>query len=677
MAEDVPTDLSVGEIGSDARRWSVAGIEALSSERLHQLRSRADWPQSPKWESGRYSSEPRKALAHAAITVLRPSDPEADLAGTRLRWAVFLPLDDDPEPTPSAIVECIGSSPAWEIILHGYFWPSQDRRSIPGVTEEIDNPAGDDGMRVRWNRTLCEDLLLPMLPSALAGAVAGIDERAARKLLGAVVNADMVRNRLAMVRRRHCLLPVIAADGVRWKALDANARPVLSIPKWSGAPEVVRRDFADSCDKFPDDVVFVDDDAPRLADELDDWSVARLERLLNCIPGDAFGSPQTLRWIDELVRHCLDSDARGEDGRAAAVARWLLGRIGAGALAHTTRRSASRASRDELREAWQGLCGALPNVWLVEAPVGSQQAVAELAAEGVFGEGLFPVPLGRRPGESTLAPQLDQERLDRALHILGLRADAEGASDRLQHSRLLLAEVLLARRHVDPPGEHLVELPLLRAIRLPEDREEAWSIAELRRHIENRRVFARPVSEDLIDDGTDKLRPERPSDPKLAVTELARALDAAVWMVSGDAAASVAVDVPLTEPRALASAVLQARVLADAACRKPLLMRLAPEVSADTNVRQAARVLLAGRAESVVGEDAELFHGRVGNGRALRILLRLLDRSWCAVQGTLVESLPQDVLESLSVSQADHHALHHLLGDCLEGSRGLGRARRR
>ena len=564
-----------GEILSDDRSWSVVGIEARGSESLRQLQSRSDWPQSPKWENGRYSSEPRKALAHAAVTVLRPSDLEADLSGARLRWAVFLPLDDNPEPRSSAIVESEGPSPAWEIILHGYFWPSQDRRSIPGVTEEIDNPAGDDGMRVRWNRALCEELLLPLLPSTLANAVVGVKERAARRLLGAVVRADMVKNRLALVRRRHWLLPVITADGIRWKALEASTYPVLSIPKWNQAPEVVRERFAASCDECPDDVVFIDDDAPRLADELDDWSVARLERLLTCIPGDAFGFPQSLRWIAALVCHSLGPDACDGDIRAAAVARWLVRQIGEGALAHTTRRSASRESRDELREAWLGLCGALPNEWLVEAPVGSQQAVAELAAGDVFGEGLFLVPFGRRRGESPPAPQLDQERLDRALHTLGRRLEAGGESERLRHSRLLLAEILLSTRHDRPLGEHLVGLPLLRAVRLPEDREDAWSIAELRRRIENRRVFASPASEISDYHGTDGIQPERPSDPKPAVMELARALDEAVWMVSGDAVSSVAADVPSPAPDALASAVLRAEALADTACRKPLLMRLA------------------------------------------------------------------------------------------------------
>ena len=151
-----------GTISSDESGWSVVGIEARGNEGLRQLRSQSDWPQIPSWRDGRYSTVPRKALANAAVTVLRPSSLDAEVAGTRLRWAVFLPLDDDPQPGSSAIAESVGPSPAWEIILHGYFWPSQDRRSIPGVTEESDNAAGDGDMRIRWNRKVCNELLLPL-----------------------------------------------------------------------------------------------------------------------------------------------------------------------------------------------------------------------------------------------------------------------------------------------------------------------------------------------------------------------------------------------------------------------------------------------------------------------------------------------------------------------------------
>ena len=630
-----------GKVVSDKRSWSVVGIESLGGESLRHLRSQPDWPQSPQWRNGRHATVPRKALAHAAVTVLRPVDRDAELLGTRLRWAVFLPLDDDPEPSSSAIVESDGPSPAWEIILHGYFWPSQDRRSIPGVTDEFGNAASDDDMRIRWNRALCEDLLLPLLPSALANAVVGVDERAARRLLGAVVRSHMVKPRLAFVRRRHWLLPIVATDGVRWRALDADACPVLSIPNWSQAPEAVRNQFVASRGECTGNVVFIDDEAPRFAGELDDWTVDRLECLLNSIPGGAFASPQSLRWIEGIVRHVLGPDAHGGDIRAAAFARWLAGQIGEGALAPTTRRSASRESREELRDAWRNLCAALPKAWMVETPVDSQQAVVELAAGGVIGEGLFPIPIGRRPGESAATLKLDQERLDCALSTLGRRLKAGGESERLRHSRLLLAETLLSIRSHCPMGDHLVGLPLLRAIGLPEEPEEAWSIADLRRQIENRRVFAGPASEAPDYVGTDGIQPERPSDPKRATMELAIALDETVWLVNRDAVASVAADVPSPAPETLASAVLRAEVFAEPARRTPLLhrLRLALNISDGANLRLAARMLLAGRAADVVGCDTELFHVHAGNEGALLTLLRLLDRSWCAVDRELVESL--------------------------------------
>ena len=652
-----------GAIASNERNWSIVGIEALGSDSLRCIRSQPDWPQSSQWQNGRHSTVPRKALAHAAVTVARPDAPTESL-GTRLRWAVFLPLDDDPEPNSSAIVESKGSSPAWEIVLHGYFWPSQDRRSIPGVTGNGNDES--DPERSRWNRAVCDDLLLPLLPSTLAKAVDGVEEGSARKLLDDVVKSEIVQHHSDAVKCRHWLLPLVAADGVRWEARDANECRVLSIPKWNRAPEVVRRQFLASCDECTDDVVFIDDDAPRLAGEFDDWTVEHLKGLLNSIPSVAFESPQSLRWIEGIVRHVLGPDACGDDIRSAAVARWLVGHIGDRALAYTTRRSASRDSRDELREAWRDLCETLPKVWLVETPVDSQQAVAELAAEAesVIGEGLFPVPFGHRRGELLPAAQLDQERLDRVLDALGRRLEVEGESERLRHSRLLLAEILLSRRHDRPMGD-LDGLPLLRAIRLPEDREEALSIDELRRRTENHRVFASPASEVGDYDDTDGIQLERPSDPKQAVSELAKALNESVWLVSGDAVASVA-NAPLPTPEALAGAVLRAESLAGSVHRKPLLMRLAPKAPDDTNVRRAARVLLAGRTARVVGEDAELFHDRAGNGQALRILLHLRDRSWCAVDGALVQSLSQDALEALSVGQADNRALHRLLGECLD-----------
>ena len=148
-------------------------------------------------------------------------------------------------------------------------------------------------------------------------------------------------------------------------------------------------------------------------------------RLLSCIRGDAFGSRQSLRWIEGFVRHVLGPEACGGDVRAAAVARWLAGQIGDGALAHTTRRSASRESRDELREAWRDLCEALPKAWLVETPVDSQTSGCRTRCWRCDWRGV--VPCAIRPSVEASrhqAPQLDHERLDRALYTLGRRLEA-------------------------------------------------------------------------------------------------------------------------------------------------------------------------------------------------------------------------------------------------------------
>ncbi len=214
-------------------------------------------------------------------------------------------------------------------------------------------------------------------------------------------------------------------------------------------------------------------------------------------------------------------------------------------------------------------------------------------------------------------------------------------------------------------GDHLSVLPLLRANALPGELEEAWSVANLYRQIENHRVFAGLASETPDLDGADETQPERFSDPKQATAELAIALDETVWLVNGDTVASVAIEVPQPGFKTLANAVLKAEVFAQPADRAHLLRRLAPNILDDPDLRLAARTLIAGRTANLLGSDTELFYAPAGNEPALLILLRLLDRSWCSVNKKLVEALPQNILDTVSAHQADFEALHRLLDECL------------
>ncbi|WP_294533081.1 hypothetical protein [uncultured Rhodoblastus sp.] len=638
--DDKPTPDRVfeGRIEGAERAWSVRGIEALGHDGLRSLRSGDDWPSDPHWQEGRSIWIRRKALAHAAVTVLFPEIGLAKQCGARLRWAVFLPLDDDPNPRSSAVVEAVGFASdlvAWEIVLHGYFWPSQDRRSIPGVTDE-DRGAGDNAVRANWNRAVRDELVLPLLPSALANAVASIPEDIARPLLEAVVSFPTVTKHLSSVTRRSKLLPVLTEGGVRWISHEVAGTVVVSIPDWTRAPSTIRDRFVEASssnteDILPKDILFIDDGAPKIGGQVAAWPLTWLTLLLDCIPADALRTPEQLTWIGGLVHHVIAPHAAGRDEREAVVTRWLAKWIGEGALPTNS----DSTTRGDLRAAWREIFNELPVAWLVDAPVASQPAVAELARRGLLGDGLLPIPLGRRP-ERLRTSHPEAERLDRALLELGnlLLAGREGTSQSTQRARLLLAETLLSVREDRPLGEDLGTLPLLRAHRLPDEQDEAWSVRKLHQYTENRRVFARTG----VDEGIDSAAVESPLDPKRAAIDLAEAVSDDVWIVD-DLVASIA-GVPAPSTIELAAAVLHADAIDSPTARRVgLLRRLGPDAS-NSVIRRAIRMLLTGRRCDPDAEP-ELYYVRshdsdvAANQRTLGILLDLLGLAWSAVEAEL------------------------------------------
>ena len=375
-----------GAVVAGDRRWCVIGAEAVGSDRLRQLREDENWPTVESWRDGRQRLTPRKGLAQAAVTVLKPILPPKQTGGTygvRLRWAAFLPLNDDPNPAPSAIVENFGGVPAWEIILHGFFWPSQDRRSIPGVTDGGDG----DEIRIRWNQAIRDELLLPLLPSVLEQAVAGEDQKLARELLRQIVKFRVVGEHGNEVRQDHWLLPAATADGVRYVVRRrTQALRVVSIPHWMKAEEVLRQALATTWEDFSDDIVVIDDDAPSLAGQATTWTVDALKCLFSHIPIDAFRSASSLNWIADLVSHVLSGGAES-DGRAALVAERLGRVIGDLVLAP----SARQLDRDAFLEAWRTLCATLPARWLGAYPCGRTAGHTRSRGRGRIRRGFIPV----------------------------------------------------------------------------------------------------------------------------------------------------------------------------------------------------------------------------------------------------------------------------------------------
>ena len=641
-----------GKIKADGEEWSVAGIDAVGHDRLRRLRCEPNWPSDQVFNRGRYERVPRKALAHAAITVLHRRS--AATGGVRLRWAVFLPLDDAPAPSSGPVVETVqrrAGADGWDIIMHGYFWPSHDRRSIPGVTLDADDGMGQLGVRAQWNRGIRDELMLPLLPAALEHAVCDVPQDAAWDLLYAVARTKTVQTNICSVTRRHLLLPVVTESGVRWKADGAGGARVLAIPSWEGAPSSARKEFVKRT-KGADGVIFIDADAPRIGGTPATWTACWIEVLLSCVSVDVIGVPRGLAWVAQCVQNVLGPQQNGEDDACSTVvADWLAKRVGEGALT-----AGGPETRQEMRISWRRVYEALPQKWLVYAPIESGRAVAELAAADVVGAGLLPIPF-RKPSEVVATSHPDPDRLDRALQELGTQLEnREGTSQSARDSRLVLAETLLSVRGDRPLGDNMTGLRLLRALKLPEGRGDAWSVSELRQRTAQHRVFARGDEETA-------------TAPRQAVTELAEAVGNSFWLVPR--AVPSTTEVPLVTNQALADAVSHAAAIAHEPEQRVLLLKRLAEDDADTVVGRALRVLLTGVPEGG-REECDLYYVRSEdteqgtNRRTLEILLHLRGQAWRAVEPNLAELLRHALFDRLRMRAVDPGVLQLLLQEILD-----------
>lgn len=149
------------QCGKQEAIWECRGIDDFSLEHKELQRLRQD----SRWPKRGLNKKPEKALPHAAITILHNKDSK-DKRLT-LRWASFLPLDDRNTEVSSDnnLVQTIRASylhGTWEILLHGYFFLSSDRKHIFDITK-----IGEDDIKQQWNRLLVQQLLLPLFPRIL------------------------------------------------------------------------------------------------------------------------------------------------------------------------------------------------------------------------------------------------------------------------------------------------------------------------------------------------------------------------------------------------------------------------------------------------------------------------------------------------------------------------------
>jgi len=155
----------VGMIDAHAARPTrYAGREAYGvSERLKRLKQADDWPQVPVFTAEGEVMQPEKAAEHGAVVVVESRDARA--RGVSLDWGVFLPITEG--------ARLAADVSALRIMLHGYFFVDAGRRYIEGFTSDLAAPETGTTRIIyqRWNETLRDDLVLPLLPGVLHDAL--------------------------------------------------------------------------------------------------------------------------------------------------------------------------------------------------------------------------------------------------------------------------------------------------------------------------------------------------------------------------------------------------------------------------------------------------------------------------------------------------------------------------
>jgi len=212
-----------GKIDSIAGSSSVyVGREACgTSARLEELKESDAWPQVPVFTEQGEEMRPEKAVAHGAVIITDRADDA--LEAIDFDWGVFLPVARAMRLEPCA--------PGLLVLLHGYFFVDSGRRYIEGFDDES---VGGSSIYRDWNETLRNEVVLPLLPSALHDAfqaqILSTDQLA--DILASLRSDPFGRMHAGAIARHDCLIRAVepSTSGVlaRWvlRPGDASLRPL-------------------------------------------------------------------------------------------------------------------------------------------------------------------------------------------------------------------------------------------------------------------------------------------------------------------------------------------------------------------------------------------------------------------------------------------------------------------
>ncbi|MBK5966795.1 hypothetical protein CCR95_22645 [Thiocystis minor] len=214
--------------GRETHHW----LDALKA-----LHHGPQWPETHRTDDlGNPEPEPEREKAEPHATIVFTTSPAsvASRGHLTIRWAVFLPLEDD---LVSETLFC-GGDQDFSCTLHGYFFVDPGRRGIHGFDVlgkgETEKPADSvDAVRIAWNQCLATQGTLPLLLPVLHDYVTTLDpERhveTGRLLAKAFARSQLWTKFREVITESAQWVLELQQSGPSW-SLVSSERPLLPLP---------------------------------------------------------------------------------------------------------------------------------------------------------------------------------------------------------------------------------------------------------------------------------------------------------------------------------------------------------------------------------------------------------------------------------------------------------------
>jgi hypothetical protein len=302
---DGPTNTYMTFIAQEDWRWT-RDLKALHQD--------PNWPKHPIQDDlGRQGVEPEKAQPHAALVVTtRPTMPGT--GRLKLRWAVFLPLDDT---LVGETIDC-GGDRDFCLTLHGYFFVDAGRRGIHGfevLGQGADGTAADatDEVRIRWNRAIATQGTLPLLLPVLDAFIAQLSPEAAidtgERISRAIQNSMLWQRFCPHIAVDGQWVLRLAPDGPRWSLIEAD-EALLPLPRPGSPPDLPWQVFP-ALEHGAETVPVVADAAQLTARPATAPTTAQVEKLLATVEAKAvFAHRERLAYLLKTLAGCPEAVAQ-------------------------------------------------------------------------------------------------------------------------------------------------------------------------------------------------------------------------------------------------------------------------------------------------------------------------------------------------------------------------------